>query len=194
MSNSDQIRSLSTMLKTRALPSRGFLPQPVSDFCLLTMAEDRNHNFNRQSHKVNQGLDFGGANSSGEGEDAESISDNSKPPLDIEFSKFVVPPVAPEPRMTIKQIVAKLMKPSDHAFVYDVLSISWVVSVAGYKHFEGKGDDARFVLKQDSPLRKYGRKLGIPAAYHEWLCGSDDETSANESGMMLTPKFFMNEV
>ncbi|KAH7131881.1 hypothetical protein B0J11DRAFT_428979 [Dendryphion nanum] len=156
------------------------------------MAEDRHHNFNRQSGKVNHGLDFGGAPSSDE--DMQSSFDTPNPPLGIEFSTLIVPPVAPEPKITIKQLVAKLMNPSAHAFVYGVLSIGWVVGVAGYEHFEGKGADVQFSLRPESPLRKYGRKLGIPAGYHEWLCGDEDGTSATECGMMLTPEFFINEV
>jgi hypothetical protein len=110
--------------------------------------------------------------------------------VDIDFSQLVVPIVAPEAKPTSETLANRLLHPPSHAFVHGVLSMQWVIGVVGQEHIEFRANDERYVLARASYLRDKGTSLGLPALYMEWLCGDDDEVSAAEQGVNLTPDFF----
>lgn len=64
---------------------------------------------------------------------------------------------------------------------------------ADWSHFEPRDPDGRPVLKSDSILRSQGVALGLPKAYHSWLCGDDVQYTETEDGFMLTPEFFYGD-
>lgn len=141
---------------------------------------ERNQYSNRQSSKVNSGLNYNGA---------MGIFDIGVPSVDVDFSKLVVPIAAPEPKPTTEQLVKKLLDPPPHAFLYGILSIQWVIGVLGGEHFQFRACDERHVLADSSEIRTKGSELGMPAMYMEWLCGDNMAITAAESNF-LTPEFF----
>jgi hypothetical protein len=145
---------------------------------------------NKETLRVNVGLDYGCCYDQDlEFEEVGPWSTN-KPAGDIDFSKPVVPIVAPESGPNTAALVKCLLSPPPHAFVYRTLSIQWVIGAVGQIHMEFRKSDERYVLAQDSELRSRGVALGMPALYMEWLCGDDDATSATEQNMNLTPEYF----
>ena len=70
----------------------------------------------------------------------------------------------------------------------------WVVCTVGEEHirssYEINDEESTYILREHSPIRKYGKQLGFPAAYHEWLCVE------NRAGIeiLLTLDFFLSEV
>jgi hypothetical protein len=198
-----------TMLQTlsntsSARSSRDPLPDIEEDTDLYSMSmPDRTQHFNKQSCKVNAGLTFGGATYDGEETVSPAAFLNALPEAvaNFDFSVFVVPRSTPKPRISAQlaqaqaaDIVKRLLNPPAHAFVHGVLSLNWVISVAGSENFECRPRDGRFVLKRTSVLRSRGRELGLPAAYAEWLCGDEEGGSASEQGLLLTREFFEKEV
>ncbi|KAJ4370743.1 hypothetical protein N0V83_005264 [Neocucurbitaria cava] len=155
---------------------------------------DRNQYSNKESAKVNAGLEFGGGAVEGVTlEEPASFLATNTPAVDIDFSQLVVPIAAPEPKPSPEELVRRLLDPPPHAFVHDVLSMQWVRGVVGGGHFDFRESDERYVLAEESELRLRAGELGLPAVYLEWLGGDDEEVSSNEQGMYLTPEFF-NEV
>lgn len=128
--------------------------------------------FNRQSTKVNSGLDFGAAQNDGDGDDNDVKSafalNINMADLGDTLRSFVVPIQPPRKRtLTTEEIVARLLAPPPHAFVHGVLNLNWTISVAGIKHFKYRDDTERYVLKAESELRLHGKELGLPAVYYE---------------------------
>jgi hypothetical protein len=146
---------------------------------------DRIRYSNKESVKVNAGIDIGHWMT-----DVESAFSTSKPVVNIRFCQFMVPVVAPEAKPTTEALVRRLLNPPPHAFVHGTISIHWVIAAVGREHIQFRNSDERYVLAQDSTLRKQGIVLGIPALYMEWLCGNDEEVSAAELGVYLTLEFF----
>ena len=157
----------------------------------IIWASSRVHYLNRESGQVNSGL-----SAQPNGMNRSHAFASPSPVADVDLSPFIISSsLVPLPMIpTIEDIVAQLLKPPTHAFVHGVISISWVISVASFTHLECRHADGRFVLRHDSELRTKGRELGIPAAFLEWMCGDDEESSPTEQGMMLTQEFFKNEV
>jgi hypothetical protein len=157
------------------------------------VSPERHELFNKQSGKVNAGLNFGAAQD--DGEDIKSPFACSIADLGIDLRSFIIAvPANPKVEPVTKDIVRCLLAPPPHAFPHGVLSLNWIISVAGARHFKYRKDDGRYVLTATSELRLRGKELGLPAAYYEWLCGDDPERSASEEGMMLTRDFFEKEV
>ncbi|KAF2013617.1 hypothetical protein BU24DRAFT_411340 [Aaosphaeria arxii CBS 175.79] len=154
---------------------------------------DANSSFNIQSLEVNSGRTVGGIPGR-EIHSLESAFATNSLPVDFDFASIKVIPTFRKSEPELRDIVSRLLCPPPNAFVYSVLSINWVVGVIGYNNFEYRREDARFILKQDSSIRKYGRELGIPASYHEWLCGDSPDQSATEQGMILVAEFFETEL
>lgn len=152
---------------------------------------ERNRYSNKESAKVNAGLEFC-RNATEEDilEEATDVLATKAPAVDIDFSQLIAPIVAPEPKPDIAQVVRRLLQPPPHAFVYGVLSIQWVRGEVGVQHFDFHESDERYVLSQDSELRMHGGELGVPAVYMEWLCGDSEEVSSTEQSMYLTREFF----
>jgi hypothetical protein len=146
---------------------------------------------NKESIKVNAGLGHGGWQDRDQGENcaAGSLQTNMTA-VDIDFSQLIVPIVLPEPKPTSEALAGRLLHPPPHAFVYGTLSIQWVVGVVGHRHIVFRNSDERYVISKSSDLRNKGTALGLPALYMEWLCGDDDEISATEQSVALTPQFF----
>ncbi|KAF1935709.1 hypothetical protein EJ02DRAFT_360917 [Clathrospora elynae] len=153
---------------------------------------ERNRYSNKESVKVNAGLDFGGfVDANGPGaETSDNQWTSNRPVMDMDFSLLTLPPVVPEAKSTIEQLVVRLLDPPPHAFPHGTLSIQWVIGAVGMAHLAFRNRDERYVLGQDSGLRNQGLGLGIPVAYLEWLCG-DEEATSSEQGMCLTRAFFM---
>jgi hypothetical protein len=145
---------------------------------------------NKESTRVNIGLDYGCCyHQDLEFEEVGPWCTN-KPAVDIDFSKLIVPVVANEPKLSIEALVQRLLSPPPHAFVYGTLSIQWIIGAVGQKHMSFRERDERYVLAQDSGLRSRGAALSMPALYMEWLCGDDDAISATEQCVHLTPEYF----
>lgn len=152
---------------------------------------------NRQSGKVNIGLNYGGAPRH---DDEERVTDatptnpsmtKTAATADIAISTLAVsaaasPPTAP----TAEDIVCVLLRPQPHAFLHGVLSIQWVIGAIGQFHFDFRASDERYVLKAQSEIRIKGKSLGLSEMYLEWLCGDEEEASPAEQAMLLTKKFF----
>ncbi|KAF2463515.1 uncharacterized protein BDR25DRAFT_319893 [Lindgomyces ingoldianus] len=137
------------------------------------------NSFNKQSALVNSGLTFRSS-------DAFNFNFN--------ISSFVIPRrnQTLEKRST-RDVVRQLLTPPSHAFVHGVLSINWVVGTVGKEQFRPRESDERLVLKRSSELRLQGASLGLPGAYHGWLCGDDPDYTSTEESMILTPEFFKTE-
>jgi hypothetical protein len=139
---------------------------------------DRNQYSNKESTKVNAGLAYGNWHEDDEEEDCAAVYlCIGKPAVDIDFSQLDVPIVAPEVKPTSEALASRLLHPP-------------VIGVVGQEHIEFRANNERYVLAQASHLREKGMSLGLPALYMEWLCGDDDEVSAAEQGVNLTPDFF----
>lgn len=152
---------------------------------------DRNQYSNKESAKINAGLEFGGgAVEGGTLEEPASLLATNMPAVNIDFSQLIVPIAAPEPKPSPEELVRRLLDPPPHAFVHGVLSMQWVRGVVGGAHFDFRESDERYVLAKKSELRRRAGELGLPAVYLEWLCGDDEEVSSNEQSMYLTPEFF----
>ncbi|KAF2242645.1 hypothetical protein BU26DRAFT_438139 [Trematosphaeria pertusa] len=166
---------------------------PYKDFTMPS--EERNRYWNKETAKVNAGLDFGGSREDGK-EARQTIGAwcSNNPVVNIDFSSFHVPSAAPGTKPSTEELVQRLLNPPAHAFVHGVLSIQWVITVAGTENFCFRASDERFVLSQTSALRREGHALGMRTAYLEWLCGDDLGSSAAEQGMFLTPAFFTKEM
>jgi hypothetical protein len=169
---------------------------------------ERNQYSNKESAKVNNGLDFGipestdtspapssdtspisQQNSSNSPPDPSSAFASNLPSVDIEFSLLSTPPVAPEPKPSLGRLIHRLLHPPQHAFPHGTFSIQWVIGAVVYRHFEFRDSDERWVLKRDSGLRERGREMGTPVVLWEWLTGNG-EGSASDLGVMLTPESF----
>jgi hypothetical protein len=164
----------------------------ADDDLLFSMPDpDRICYSNKESGKVNMGLDCGGWYDQ-DLEFKELIGPfcTNKPAVDIDFSQLVIPIVAPEPKPTSEALMHRLLHPPPHAFVYRTLSIQWVIGAVGRQHIEFRENDERYVLAQNSELRTRSAALGMPALYMEWLCGDDKEVSATDQGVHLTPEYF----
>ena len=81
----------------------------------------------------------------------------------------------------------------------DPVGLTWVLNIAFIiedtktkAHFE-RNESRTPYLKEDSPIRKYGKRLGLPAVYFDWLC-AEDKVQKQELGMLLTPEFFRMEI
>lgn len=145
---------------------------------------------NRDSARVNIGLDFGCCyHQDLEFEEVGPWCTN-KSAVDIDFSSLFIPIMAPEAKPSTETLVCRLLHPPPHAFVYRTLSIQWVIGAVGQTHMDFRERDERYALAKDSELRSRGTALGMPALYMEWLCGDDEATSATEQGVHLTPEFF----
>ncbi|KAH7077401.1 hypothetical protein FB567DRAFT_451800 [Paraphoma chrysanthemicola] len=153
---------------------------------------ERNLYSNKESAKVNSGLPFDASKvNHEEQEDSSSKAFNTNTSaVDMDFSEFLVPIVAPEPAPSVKTLVHRLLQPPEYAFVHGILSIQWVRGVIGHKHIAFREKDERYVLAGESELRLSGRECGLPALYLEWLCGDDEDLSAAEQGVCLTPEYF----
>jgi hypothetical protein len=154
-------------------------------------SQDRIRYSHKESVKVNAGLEYGAW------EDHDQVDDcaagflyTNKPAVDIDFSQLVAHIIQPEPTPTSEALADRLLHPPSHAFVHGTLSIQWVAGVVGHKHIVFRNSDERYVLAKSSDLRSKGTDLGLPALYMEWLCGDDDELSATEQSLALTPRFF----
>lgn len=147
---------------------------------------ERNRYSNKESWKVNAGLNYGSTHGHG----VERAFKSNGPVVDIDFKKLTVPKVQVERAPTVDQLVARLLQPPQHAFVYGVLSIQWVIGALGAQHFDFRSSDERHVLAVHSALRIIGALTGLPAIYLEWLCGDDENMTAAEQGVCLTPEFF----
>lgn len=160
----------------------------------LNMPFERHQQFNKQSALLNGAMSIGGwaVKSENEPEDfAQRV-----PFPDMDFSLLTVPQSnVMSKKPSTKTLVRRLLYPTwPRAFRNGVLSINWVISVAGTQHFRFRLEDERWVLTQSSELRHQGREIGLPAAYHEFLCGDNPENSASEEGMILTRDFFEKEI
>ncbi|KAF2280787.1 uncharacterized protein EI97DRAFT_8466 [Westerdykella ornata] len=183
--SSTESTSPANMLQTFRWPSYQSTYDMVSD--------ERFQHFNTESAKINAGLHMPAGRHVAH--DLLPVFSRNWTPVDIDFSTFRVSQHSPSPQKpTAKDIVRSLLCPPPHAFVHGVLSINWVIAVAGATHFECRRSDGRYILKKDSPLRKWGKQLGLPAVYREWLCGDDEERGAAEDGMWLTEEFFEKEL
>jgi hypothetical protein len=155
---------------------------------------ERNEYSNKQSAKVNAGLDF--VTATGIEFDAsakDSLFQSMASVANIDFRQAVVPNqvvlhlrAAP----SVQQLVYMLLRPPPHAFVHGVLSTQWVMGILGQTHFVFRNSDERHILVPDSSVRREGTRLGFPPVYMEWLCGDDEESSPTEQAMLLTPKYF----
>ena len=152
---------------------------------------ERNQYSNKESGKVNAGLEFGGsAIKGGAREESASTLVTNTSAVNIDFSQLNVPVVLPEQRLSIEELVQRLLHPPPHAFIYGILSIQWVRGAVDGDQFDFRESDERYVLSQDSELRKHGGELGMPAVYIEWLCGDSEEVSSTEQSVYLTPELF----
>jgi hypothetical protein len=164
-----RLRNRTTMIANRS-------PAPCCSLSPEEKAATSPMDSNAQATTINHGLGYDSATA------GESSTHN-------------ISPASPAFQIELKGLVSKLMKPPEYAFPYGMLSIYWVVQAAGYDaHFECS--DGRPVLKRDSQLRLSGRKLGLPAAYLEWICGdgNTEEGSVADLNLLLTPEFFQSEV
>lgn len=145
---------------------------------------------NKESVKVNSGLCYGTWYNPDSISTAETgFFNTNKPAVDMNFSQLTAPIVAPAPPPSAQALVYKLLHPPPHAFVHGVLSMQWVIGVIGQQHITFRNNDERYVLASDSELRKKGTAFGISALYMEWLCGDDEDVSATEQGLHLTPEY-----
>lgn len=147
---------------------------------------ERNQYSNKESCKVNGDLDFSGTCEDGD----DNVWASDVPVIDIDFSQFIVPIVAPESAPTAEQLVCRLMRPPRHAFAHGILSMQWIIGALGMQHFDFRSSDERYVLTKTSVVRTQGAAMGIPAVYLEWLCGDDENTTAADQGVYLTHDFF----
>jgi hypothetical protein len=162
---------------------------------------ERNQYSNKESGKVNSGLDFGLSGSTDTSltasseepavrPDSSSPFASNAPAVDIDFSLLCPPPVAREPQPSLEKLVHRLLHPPPHAFLHGSFSIQWVIGAVGYRHFTFRNSDERWVLRPESGLTERGRALGIPVVLWEWLAGGEDGGSASELGVVLTREFF----
>jgi hypothetical protein len=137
---------------------------------------------NKESAKVNAGIDTNDSMTN-----MQTAFSTNKPVVHIDFSQLIIPAVQAEPKPDTEALVQRLLNPPRHAFVHGTISIHWVIGVVGREHIAFRNSDERYVLALDSALRK---ELSVPALYMEWLCGDDEEASATELGVYLTPGYF----
>ncbi|KAI8936086.1 hypothetical protein NX059_007585 [Plenodomus lindquistii] len=154
-----------------------------------------NQYFNKESAKVNAGFDMG-AQSQDQLKEFDPFNvahafASGAPVVNIDFSQFVLPIVAPGPPPTAAQLVCHLLNPPPHAFLHGVLSLQWAIGAGNrLRHFRFRNSDERYILKEDSDIRIHGAALGLPTLYLEWLCGNDESVSAAEQCMYFTPQYF----
>ena len=159
-------------------------------------SQDRNLYSNKESCKVNTGLDHnvGSSNEEPMEDTVQGPFSTNTPAVDINFSLLTAPTIAPAPAPSIAQLAHRLLHPPPHAFVHGILSMQWVISAVGHAHIEFRESDERYVLSADSQLRERGVELGVPVMYLEWLCGGasrdGDGESAAEQSVNLTRAFF----
>ncbi|KAF1845595.1 uncharacterized protein K460DRAFT_111474 [Cucurbitaria berberidis CBS 394.84] len=152
---------------------------------------ERNRYSNKESAKVNAGLECGsGAISGCIPKESNAMLTTNTPALNIDFGQLMVSSITPEPRLDTKEQVHCMLHPPPYAFVHGVLSIQWVRGAVGEDHFVFRESDERYVLSRASQLRLRGAALGIPMLYMEWLCGNSEAVSSTEAGMYLTPELF----
>ncbi|KAF2854479.1 hypothetical protein T440DRAFT_387951 [Plenodomus tracheiphilus IPT5] len=156
---------------------------------------ERNQYSNKESAKVNAGFDMGAREQDAQEQydpwNVASAFASGGPAVDIDFSQFVIPTVAPEAPPTAEQLVRRLLNPPPHAFLHGALSMQCAIGTGGrLRHFIFRNIDERYILKEDSEVRIRGAQLGLPALYLEWLCGNDESVTAAEHGIYLTPEFF----
>ncbi|KAH7073107.1 hypothetical protein BKA63DRAFT_416739 [Paraphoma chrysanthemicola] len=153
---------------------------------------ERNLYSNKESVKVNAGLpvDASKVDQEKNGYSSSEAFKTDISAISMDFSKLLVPIVAPEPAPSVETLVHRLLQPPKNAFLHGILSIQWVRGVLGHKDVVFREQDERYVLAAESELRLSGSALGLPALYLEWLCGDDDDFSAAEQGVYLTPEYF----
>lgn len=150
---------------------------------------------NKQSAKVNAGLEFGGSNkeTKDEGETtliAPALNSNT-PAVDVDFTQFSIPTPTSLARIsTVGQHIRTLLSPPPYAFLHGVLSIQWAIGALGQSHFHFRTSDERYILTPHSEVRTQGTRLGLPGVLMDWLCGDVEEASPTEEGMLLTREFF----
>jgi hypothetical protein len=173
---------------------------PLADSAVMENSPpdpDFNEYGNRQSAKVNAGLDFGGPTRNHDEEEMTGATatnphmTKNAPVVDVEISTLDIPattalPTAP----TTEDLVRVLLRPPPHAFPHGVLSFQWVMGAIGQSHFDFRASDERYVLRPESELRLQGQRLGLPKVYFEWLCGDEEGASPTEQGMLLKENFF----
>ncbi|KAF1914871.1 hypothetical protein BDU57DRAFT_454841 [Ampelomyces quisqualis] len=145
---------------------------------------------NKESVKVNMGLTYGTRHDSNRISTASVGTHTNNPAVDVDFARLTAPMVASARQLGTAALIHKLLHPPPHAFVYGVLSMQWVIGVIGPQHIKFRNNDERYVLAFNSQLRTQGAAYGIPVLYREWLCGDDEEMSATEQGLHLTPGYF----
>jgi hypothetical protein len=164
---------------------------------------ERNQYSNKESAKVNSGLDFGLPQSTDTATldsgielgspsvpDVSSVCLSNRPVVAVDFSLLSLPPALPEPQPSLQRLVHRLLHPPAHAFPHSTLSIQWIIGAVGYRHFGFRTSDERWVLKRDSELRNRGKELGIPILLWEWLAGDNEGATATEQSLCLTRAFF----
>jgi hypothetical protein len=168
-----------------------------------TPSPERNQYSNKESGKVNSGLDFGfglsdstathTSSAASEAPDTQKAFYSNAPAVAIDLSLLCPPSVVLEPQPSLEKIVHTLLHPPLHAFVHGTLSLQWVIGAVGYTHFMFRDSDERWVLRADSGLRERGREAGIPGCLWEWLAGGElgeVGKGASELGIVLTRGFF----
>jgi hypothetical protein len=161
----------------RQLPS---LAHPVSPFNMPN--PERIQYSNKESAKVNAGIDTAHGMTN-----VRTAFSTNMPVVHIDFSQLSIPIVQAEPKPSTEALVHRLLNPPRHAFVHGMISMHWVIGALGREHIAFRNSDERYVLARDSGLRK---ELSIPALYLEWLCGDNEDASATELGVYLTPEYF----
>lgn len=98
---------------------------------------------NKQSAKINAGLDFGGPTKNDDEEgmtDATAPNPNmtkNTPVMSVDISTLDVPTAASPPTAPlVEDLVCVLIRPPPHAFFHGVLSIQWVIGATGRSQFD----------------------------------------------------------
>lgn len=160
-----------------------------------TPCPEHNYYSNKQSAKVNAGLDFGSTNNvTGDAVETtteKAILDSNSSAANVNFPQLYIPTQITTPTSPrVEQHVHTLLHPPPHAFLHGILSIQWVMGALRMSHFRFRDSDERYVLSPASSVRTEGARLGLPSALMEWLCGDQEEASPTEQGMLLTREFF----
>jgi hypothetical protein len=156
---------------------------PVSSFSMPS--QERIQYSNKESVKVNAGI-----NTDAWTTHVQSAFSTNMPVVHNDFSQLIIPVVHAESKPSTEALVRRLLNPPPHAFVHGTISIHWVIGAVDRGYITFRNSDERYVLAQNLALRKHGIALGMPALYMEWLCGDDENTSATELGIHLTPEYF----
>lgn len=151
---------------------------------------ERNQYSNKETLKVNAGLEFCQAKTIAIGEENPHVPVYEVAETCLDFSGLINSIIISQPKPSVERLAYCLLHPPSHAFIYGVLSFRWVFGVLGMDHIQFRSEDERYMLSETSELRSRGAELGLPAAYCEWLSGDDEMLSATEQSMALTPKFF----